>query len=96
MPPYFHDMRCQRPRATTEVSAHVGCGRENQQLRSTLAAVDAVRIDCPTTSRHIMDGWYNPILDGFGRPITIPGRERECALIVGAARLPLPAWTDAL
>jgi hypothetical protein len=64
-------------------------------LGLSLAAVDAIRVNCQTTNRYEKNDLGAVITDDLGRPIrVVAGRERQCSLIVGGARLSSPAWLD--
>jgi hypothetical protein len=64
-------------------------------LGLSLAAVDALRVDCQTTNRYEKNYLGAVITDDRGWPIrVVPGRERQCTLIATGIRLSLPAWSD--
>jgi hypothetical protein len=62
-------------------------------LGLSLAAVDAIRVDCRTTNGYEKNDLGAFIADDLGLPIrVVPGRERQCTLIATGFRLSLPTW----
>jgi hypothetical protein len=60
----------------------------------SVVAYDSARRDCQTRNNYLTDELGNILTDELGNGLTDGTRTRECQLVVGNARFPLPAWAE--